>query len=102
MTLNVYEDHLPANPTLRWETEETKYGTVVRAACEPDGYCKDEHVCGILDVGLVQVDWEVWDLLKDRIVGDILERLNRPIQEPTPEWGIEYPTLPSIDPRYPE
>ena len=33
------------------------YGSVgVRAVCEPDGYCRDGHICGKLDLGIVRAD----------------------------------------------
>ena len=37
------DDEIP-----RWET----HANGIQAICEPDGYCKDEHRCGRLDLGI--------------------------------------------------
>lgn len=37
----------------RWEKVNESGFIGVRAVCEPDGYCRDGHRCGRLDVGIV-------------------------------------------------
>lgn len=48
--------HVDEDTNLLWEIRELPSGGMfTRAVCRPES-CSDGHVCGVLDIGVVQID----------------------------------------------